>query len=200
MQPPPHVGAQRPDRVMSVCVPPVGSRARTRPSVPNVRAPLSRVAPRGVRVRPAGARRTSVHGADGRVRAGAPRRQLETQQVSRSHARPRASSIARSMRSRTRAERRLAARRSSFVETSPDASARPVASITTLGSAPMSATSASVRAGDVTCSPKRVAISSRRNGTLVVCSLAPVPESRVLGRCSLGSVRWISCERVGARS
>jgi hypothetical protein len=46
--------------------------------------------------------------------------------------------------------------------------ARQVASMTTLGSTPMSATSAMVLAGDVTCTPKRFVTSLRRSGTVVV--------------------------------
>jgi hypothetical protein len=49
-----------------------------------------------------------------------------------------------------------------------DRDARAVASTTTLGPTPTSATSAMVRAGDVICTPKRLATSSRRNGAVVV--------------------------------
>lgn len=74
------------------------------------------------------------------------------------------------------------------------------ASMTTLGSAPMSATPAMVRAGDVVCTPQRLVNSSRRSGTLVVWSLTLVADWVVRGRRYRGSVRWISCEREGARS
>jgi hypothetical protein len=137
---------------------------------------------------------------EGLARAMWPRPQRESPREWRTHARLPASARARSTSCRTRAERRLTAVRSSFVDTRSVASARDVASRTTLRSVPMSATSAMVRAGDVRRTPNRLATSSRRSCTVVVCNVTAVVACAVRGRRARGNVRCISCERDGANS
>jgi hypothetical protein len=61
--------------------------------------------------------------------------------------------------------------------------------MTTLGSAPMAATSTMVLAGDVNCTPKRFVTSSRRSGTVVVCSATAEADCGVRGRNLRGSVK-----------